>query len=405
MVMNFFFSINFFSIVFLQISLFFILISTAVSNVAIIIAILLGLFSIFKEKNYLEIFYTNKMNLFISILTLLLILSYFYTSATDQEYIEVIKKYIKFLYIPVCYFIFKDSLKNQDFYFSFILGSSIILLLSYLKFFELIDPAKISEYFGLQYNPKLEKGVVVFQHSIIHGVVFSFYSFLNFYRARLKSNYIYYILSFLGFFNVLFLNNSRTAYLIVIVMFCIIIFSFLKSKDYIKFFSFITIVAILLSFFSNNVLSNRINLVINDIKYINKNDFESSIGFRYLWLKHGLNVLKKKPVLGYGAGSFKSTMYESLKKENLLYKKDLLTQNPHNEFVSIIAQTGLIGFLLLLGFFYYFFKYLKESDIGLAVFFLVFISCFFNSVFFDNMLGIFSIILISHAMSQKELEI
>ena len=252
MVMNFFFSINFFSIVFLQISLFFILISTAVSNAAIIIAILLGLFSIFKEKNYLEIFYTNKINLFISILTLLLILSYFYTSASDQEYIEVVKKYIKFLYIPVCYFIFKDSLKNQDFYFSFILGSSIILLLSYLKFFELIDPAKISEYFGLQYNPKLEKGVVVFQHSIIHGIVFSFYSFLNFYRARLKSNYIYYILSFLGFFNVLFLNNSRTAYLIVIVMFCIIIFSFLKSKDYIKFFSFIAIVAILLSFFSNH---------------------------------------------------------------------------------------------------------------------------------------------------------
>ena len=123
----------------------------------------------------------------------------------NQEYIEVIKKYIKFLYISICYFVFKDSLKNQDFYFSFILGTSIILLLSYLKFFELISPAKISEYFGIQYNPKLEKGVVVFSTVVLFTeLYFLFYSFLNFYRARLKSNYVYYVLSFLGFFNVLF---------------------------------------------------------------------------------------------------------------------------------------------------------------------------------------------------------
>ena len=403
--MNFFFSLNYFSIIFLQISLFFILISTAVSNAAIVIAIFLGLVSILKEKNYSEIFYINKMNLFISILALLLILSYFYTSATDQEYLEVIKKYIKFLYIPICYFVFKETLKNQDFYFSFILGTSIILLLSYLKFFELISPAKISEYFGIQYNPKLEKGVVVFQHSIIHGIVFSFYSFLCFYRARLKSNYVYYVLSFLGFFNVLFLNNSRTAYLIVIIMFCIILLSFLRSKDYTKFFSFIAIIAVSFSFFSNNILNDRLNLVINDIKHIKKNDFKSSVGFRYVWFKNGLNTLYKSPVFGYGAGSFKNTLYKSLKKENLLNNEDLLTQNPHNEFVSITVQAGLLGLLLILGFFYYFFKHLKESDIGLAIFFLVFISCFFNSVFFDNVLGIFSVILISHAMSQKELEI
>ena len=402
--MNFFFSLNYFSIIFLKISLFFILISTAVSNTAIIIAIILGLFSIFKEGKYFEIFYSNKMNLFISFLALFLILSYTYTSATDQEYLEVIKKYIKLLYIPICYFVFKNVLKKQDFYFSFILGSSFILLLSYLKFFELINPAKISEFFGIPYNSKLESGVVVFQHSIIHGIVFSFYSFLNFYRAKLKSNYVYYILSFLGFFNVLFLNNSRTAYLIVVIMFFIILLSLFKSKDYKKLLSILAIITFSFSLFGNNILINRLNLVIDDVNYINKNDFKSSIGFRYIWFKHGLNVLDESPIIGYGTGSFRNELYKSLKKDNLLNNEGLLTQNPHNEFVSIIAQTGLIGFLSLLGFFFYFFYYLKDSDIGLAIFFLVFTSCFFNSIFFDNILGIFSVILISHAMSQRKLE-
>jgi len=403
--MNFFFGLNSLSIFFLQISLFFILISTAVSNAAIIIAIILGLLSIFKDKRYLEIFFTNRVNLFISLLTLLLLLSYYYTSATNQEYFEIIKKYIKFIYIPICFFIFKNALKNQDFYFLFILGSTIVLILSYLKFFNFINPADISEFFGIQYNSKLANGVVVFQHSIIHGIIFSFYSFVTFYRARSKSNFIYYILSFLGFFNVLFLNNSRTAYLIVIIMFFIILLSFLKSRNYKKLLSVVAIITISFSFFGNNILSNRLNLAVNDIKYINQNNYESSVGFRYVWFKNGINSLYEKPIFGYGAGSFKNTLSKFLEKENLINKKDFLTQNPHNEFVSIIVQAGLIGFFLLIGFFYFLFKYIKKSDVGLGIFFLVLISCFFNSVFFDNVLGIFSVILISHAMSQKKLEV
>ena len=41
------------------------------------------------------------------------------------------------------------------------------------------------------------------------SVLFSFFSFMVFKKGQITNNNLYYVLSFLGFFNVLFMNNSR----------------------------------------------------------------------------------------------------------------------------------------------------------------------------------------------------
>lgn len=401
--MNFFLSLNSISIFFLYISFSFILISTAVSNISILIVVLLGLISIIKEKKNLSIFYENRANLFISLLTLLFLLSYFYTSATNEEYFQSIKKYIKFLYIPVCFYIIKTPQIKENLFLYFIIGSTFVLLLSYMKFFGFFDPAYISEFMGIEYNDKLRSGVTVFQHSIIHGVVFAFYSFICFERASKQSNLLYLILSLMGFFNVFFLNNSRTAYLVAAIMILILIFSFIRSQDYKKFCIILALVILSFSFFTGSLISNRINVAISDIKKIYNNNYDSSVGYRYVWLKYGLDIFYDKPIIGHGGGSFKNSLNKIL-INNTNLNQDFETQNPHNEFVSIGVQTGIIGILFFIGFFYYFFVYTKHENTGLATFSLVLISSIFNALFYDNVLGIFSVIIISCALRLYELK-
>ena len=50
-------------------------------------------------------------------------------------------------------------------------------------------------------------------------------------KGQITNNNLYYVLSFLGFFNVLFMNNSRTGYLIAITLILLIIISFLQRNE------------------------------------------------------------------------------------------------------------------------------------------------------------------------------
>ena len=78
-----------------------------------------------------------------------------------------------------------------------------------------------------------------------------------------------------------------------------------------------------------------------------------------------------------------------------------ITQNPHNEFISISTQTGFIGLSIFLTFFYFFIKNYFYTDVGKSVTIIVLTSSLFNSIFYDNVMGIFSILIISLAMQKN----
>ena len=71
-------------------------------------------------------------------------------------------------------YIFKDNLVRTRMIDFFIISGVLILLLSYLKYLDLFNPSQITSFLNIEYQDKLRDGVTVFQHSIIHGVLFSF---------------------------------------------------------------------------------------------------------------------------------------------------------------------------------------------------------------------------------------
>jgi O-antigen ligase len=109
--------------------------------------------------------------------------------------------------------------------------------------------------------------------------------------------------------------------------------------------------------------------------------------------------MSKSPYIGFGTGSvFK-------KFDELAKTRDLVTNNPHNEYLNIGIQFGLLGLLFFLFMFYNFWQQSNKLDVfyELAVKGLIMaiaIGSLFNSLLMDTTEGhffaYFMVVLFSH---------
>ncbi len=387
----------------LPIAAFFILISSSVTNIFVVLTVLISTFFCIKNKNF-HYLVQKRSHLLCTIIYFLLILSVLHSIADTNEIIEVLKKYIKFLYIPILFYYIK-IFDNTDLIIKyFITGCTIILFLSYLKFFNIFDFQLFYSFLEKIHLSDVKEKIIInntsiFQHYIIQGIVLSFYSFLCLYFGVKEKKYTYYALSILAFINVLFLNDSRASYILIIFLLLLSIFFIIKNVKVIV--SFLLILTILMfSQFSEN-LESRFKILSTDMNYITKNNYDTSLGLRYLWAKVGIENLREKPIFGFGAGSFKKTAESYYVKNNIFPHQKYVTNNPHNEFISISTQLGIFGLLIFLTFFSYLLLESRKNVFNIGIVVTIFIASIFNSAFYDNMLGLFLIIILCLVQKTK----
>jgi hypothetical protein len=335
-----------------------------------------------------------------------MLISALYSIAELNDIIYTIKKYSKFLLIPIFYYNLKVNNNEKLVMKYFINGCTIILALSYAKYFNIFDFNIFYNIFNYVTFSPIETSITsgkstIFQNYINHGIILSVYFLFTILLGFNNNSKIYYFLSIISFINIIFLTDSRSAY--IIVMLILFLFS-LKIKN-INFFAFLSVFILLPLFFSafNDNFVKRVEVASNDVaKIIKDNDIDSSVGYRYLWANVGFDVIKKNPFFGNGVGSYKESVKEFYKADNTFkYFPELVTNNPHNEFVSIASQLGIFGFILFLLFLKSLYTTDKKSLFSNIVFLTVFLSCLSNSVFYDNILGIFIIILICLSSQEK----
>ena len=389
--------INNIPIYFLPLATFFILISSAATNIFIILSVISSLYLCIKNSDYKILIKENFFKVSI-ILYLLLVLSCIYTIGDAEQIFDVLKKYIKFLYIPFLFYglyVMNNDKKIINF---FITGCTFVLFMSYLKYFSIID---FDSFYRFLYEINIadtkdkiiNNNTSIFQHYIIQGIVLSFYSYLCLIKAFTERNYMFYFLSFLSFYNVLFMNDSRAAYILILILLLISFFMILKNKK-LKITLLILIASLFFTQFSSNLIE-RVKVLEVDISLIENNNFNTSLGLRYIWAKVGINNIYQRPLIGYGAGSFENTSLNFYEKNNIISYSKYVTRNPHNEFISISTQLGFIGLILFIIFHYYLFKDSRNNLLNLGIATTVLVSSIFNSAFYDNMLGLFLVLIIS----------
>ena len=115
----------------------------------------------------------------------------------------------------------------------------------------------------------------------------------------------------------------------------------------------------------------------------------TSSGIRMEMYKNTLALIQRSPLIGHGVGSLRLEYNELVKSQDTLLRD---VTNPHNQYLMILFDTGLIGGTLFFLMLYYFWqsanriKMTSEPLLGdyMQGLILTFaLGCFFNSLLMD----------------------
>lgn len=155
----------------------------------------------------------------------------------------------------------------------------------------------------------------------------------------------------------IFMTNGRTGYLCVgiSIIMCAIFFIFEKNRRAAILSCGIILVALLAGVFSSHVQS-RLGNAREDIAQFYQGNKDTSMGQRFYFWQTSVNIIESEPVLGIGCGSMKEVSCKyavgTPNKDGTCYE----IRNPHQDYLFVLVQFGIVGFLVWMSFFVLFLK-------------------------------------------------
>jgi len=270
-----------------------------------------------------------------------------------KEGLEVIFKEKYFLFLPVFMSLIKEN-ERELLIKTFILSVTLSELISYGVKLNILPEM----FHATRYEP------VPFIHHVQYSPFVAFGSFLlMYYFLFVKSSKRAKALEF--FFIVtmcinLFLTGGRAGQ---VVYFFLLIYTFfyLFKFSFKSMLAVIIIIPLLFGIFYSfgGIFKERVNMAIYNVLHFNKNK-NTSIGERLVFWQNTIHLAKQKPILGYGTGSFKKIYGNYSKKVTPNIR---IPAQPHNMYLFVFFQTGIIGLSVFLYLFYKMFEYgLKIND-------------------------------------------
>jgi O-antigen ligase len=347
------------------------------TSLAIILSGLLGLFWLLSAQ-FMVLPDTLKKNP-VAAWSLLLFLCFTfglcYSSATFSEAFSILMKYRELLFIPVlCSFLTTERYRCWV-WKAFVVASVLILLISYLMYFGILDLNKL--------------GDPSFKSRITHSICISFFAFFCAHKVYDGKHYakLYWILFILGVYNLFFIVEGRTGQLIAVLL--VVLFGMQRFTKKVLLLTVLIMAMLLALFLTFSDKATRINEGLASTQaYLQAHPekTEFSMGQRFTFWRYSLKLIAEKPLLGYGTGSF-TKEYQRVAGNELF-----VTKNPHNEFLMIGVQLGLLGLSIYLGFLasqYYYARKLPDKEKWLAqgILLSLIVTSLFNSPLMDHAEG------------------
>ena len=309
-----------------------ILFSTALSN---LIEITLYSLCLLTPSIRKEIYNNSKQPLFTASLALIFIIfiSTFWSIAPLNSAFGELWGWRKILLLPISLALFCDAKYKDKAINIFLIFTSIICIISLWNLFVEKENGILIRNYATQ-GMIFSVSLIVFLNKLLLS-----YKSLN---SLKKITYFCLILIFaLGILNI----EGRSGYLalIVMVLTSLIIYIY-TSKDKWRFILSSLILLIFMSaIFSSKIVLQRVELGINEIldTLYREGDGNSSMGIRTNMFILTIETIKENPIFGLGNGSFETEMTNKTKK---MKDKGLALHDPHNQYLKIIAEFGIIGF-------------------------------------------------------------
>ncbi len=313
--------------------------------------------------DYFKIAFKNELLKYFILLYLVFLFGMFYTSDMDSAYAFMNKA--KFLIYPLIFLSFLDMRFSFRILNAFIFGVLFSEIVSYLIHFQIIPPELfIGEYKVYQ---TIYTDPAPFLNHIKHNIALAIVISVLIYRLLVNDikNIYLKILSFI-FITTAFINMSliggRTGYIVLFLLIFLVVFLVYRQKIKKVFFISLSIILIMFMYMYNfsEQFDKRVEDAKNDIKsMINEKNYDSSIGLRIIASYYTIEVIKDNYLVGVGTGDVMQEI-EKLSKDKESYIVERV-KSPHNVYLQVLAQVGIIGFFIFLLMFYKILKY-KSVD-------------------------------------------
>lgn len=321
-------------------------------------SILSGLILIFWliDARFLEHFHQQKNNPVVIASLIFFILHFvglLWTENIDWG-LHTLKKQWKFLILPI--FMFYVRREHIRYYiYAFVLAMSFSELISYSIWFEFIAPfgdASVSNptpfMTHITYNPLLAIAIYLIASDIIFHTNHSNYKKL-----------LYFLFLITMTIN-MFITGGRSGQVMFFVVIIILFFQYF-SYSFIKalFLSILVSLIVFLSAYSTSkIFSERVDMAVENTLHYEQNK-NSSVGKRITFLLNGLEVFSKNPIIGVGTGDLPSAMHQV----HIINSPEVeAPDNPHNIYIMLSVEFGLLGLISLFWLFYSQVKFASRNN-------------------------------------------
>jgi O-antigen ligase len=315
-------------------------ISTALDNILLVIILLLWLIGgRFRDK--IRAVCDNPVVLPALMLFGMYLLGLFYGEATGREAVGSLAKAANLLLIPILIFFFREERVRRLALAGFLAALALMILISYLLWIGILPPNEL-----LHITP--DDAYTPFKHRITHSFLMAFGAYLFALKARQNRKgpvrILFALLSAAALANVLFVVSGRTGYVVVLALGIHFLIAGWRRRGAAAAAVLLVILCGAVYLMPSSVPHQRLSMMADEIaKWQPGRPEATSVGYRLEYYLNSVKLIREHPLLGTGTGGFKGA-YAALVKGSGMDA----SENPHNEYLMVTVQLGLVGLSLML---------------------------------------------------------
>ncbi len=337
------------------------------------------------------------------LLFLMLLAGTLYGATPLREAMGILGKYMDLAFIPIFMFALSKPSSRQLAVYAFLAAMGLTLALSYLgglgilPYQSWMPPISLP---GIDFS----ENPVIFHSHITQNNMMALAAFLAFLQMRdeaiLFRRMAWLVYGALALGNILFMVQGRTGYAVLLVLLAWFVWRsadrYLTQKS--RPLGIKQALAVLLAlagmvlagYVASPRLQDRVHTTVAEYQsWAPYHGKMTSTGQRLDWYYATTRIVADSPVLGVGTGGFAAAFEQKVAGQDVA-----MTHNPHNEYLMIAAQTGVLGLALLLFLFYTLWRSAGllpnafEQDAGRGLVLAYMVNCLFNSPLLDHADGL-----------------
>ncbi|OGQ98794.1 MAG: hypothetical protein A2505_06580 [Deltaproteobacteria bacterium RIFOXYD12_FULL_55_16] len=147
--------------------------------------------------------------------------------------------------------------------------------------------------------------------------------------------------------NIVFVTPGRSGYLALLVLAGVACLGLFRGWLRVGLLVAVPLALVLL-FSLSPVAKERLTRGVNEMRGYEQAQDYSSMGIRMVMWNNTVQLIRERPFFGYGLGGLKEAYREKVR--GMSGWEGIVIDDPHNQYLKVTAELGLVGLLVFLGF-------------------------------------------------------